>query len=282
MNTAVSLVAAFGGGVASFASPCVVPLIPAYLSLVGGLDVGLDSVSPVGAPVVARVAAGAGVERRTDGSPQSSTNETGNDRKTQRTQRGRARWRLGALTRDTALFVAGFATVFVILGASASAIGRAAIHHQALLTRISGILVVAMATFLLGSLVLRTPRLYREWRLQGRLSRVGPLAAPLAGAAFAFGWTPCVGPILASVLALSADQSHVAQGVVLLAAYSLGIGVPFLLVAALFDHMSAPLLWLRRHGAVVTVVSSCALGALGILLVLDRLAWITSLFQQVV
>ncbi|MGC8628228.1 MAG: cytochrome c biogenesis CcdA family protein [Acidimicrobiales bacterium] len=234
--TGVSVVAAFAGGVASFSSPCVLPLVPAYLSIIAGLDV---------------------------------------------TRRSTSQRPLWAITRDTALFVAGFGTVFVLLGLSASALGRAVVHHQGTLIRVSGVLVVAMAIFLFASLFVQAPALYREWRLHPRVARLGPFAAPLAGAAFAFGWTPCVGPILASVLALSADQSHLAQGALLLAIYSLGLGAPFLAVAMFFDRARAPLAWLRRRGNIVTVVSATLLACMGVLLITDRLASITTFFERV-
>ncbi len=241
--TGVSLVAAFAGGVASFASPCVLPLVPAYLAIVGGLDVALPA-DATGSTVVA------------------------------------TRRRLGRLTRDTVLFIVGFGTVFVVLGLSASAIGRAVIHQQGLLTRLAGVLIEAMALFLAGTVVLRTPSLYREWRPHPQLARLGPFAAPVAGAAFAFGWTPCVGPILASVLALSAQQGHTGSAAILLSVYSLGLGAPFLAVAVFFDRLQRPMTWLKRHGSAVTIVSAVVLGILGILLVLDRLAWVTTLAQH--
>ena len=261
----VSLVAAFAGGVASFSSPCVLPLVPAYLSIVGGLD-------------VTRRAEGAHDDGRLS-LPESALSGDAPAAVIRR-RAGRVR-ALGAVTRDTALFVAGFGSVFMLLGLSASALGRAVVHQQGMLTRISGVVVVAMALFLLGTLVVQRPGLYREWRIHPRLARLGPFAAPVAGAAFAFGWTPCVGPILASVLALSAQQGHVASGALLLAVYSLGLGAPFLAVAVLFDRLAAPLAWLRRHGTAVTATSAAALGAMGVLLVLDRLAWVTTLVQRV-
>ncbi len=243
--TGISLVTAFAGGVASFASPCVLPLVPAYLAIVGGLDVALPA-NTGGATMVA-------THRR----------------------------HLGRLTRDTLLFVVGFGAVFVVLGLSASAIGRAVIQQQALLTRLAGVLIEAMALFLAGTVVLRTPSMYREWRPHPQLARLGPFAAPVAGAAFAFGWTPCVGPILASVLALSAQQGHTGSAAILLSVYSLGLGAPFLAVAVFFDRLQRPMTWLKRHGSAVTIVSATVLGMLGILLVLDRLAWVTTLFQRI-
>jgi cytochrome c-type biogenesis protein len=246
-TSSVNVVAAFAGGVASFSSPCVLPLVPAYLSLVGGLDV-----------------TGPRLEAE-QGEHQSNL--------------ATARRGLGAVTRDTALFVLGFGVVFVLLGLSASALGRAVLHQHGLLTRISGVVIVAMALFLLATLFLDSPGLYREWRPHPHLSRLGLIAAPVAGAAFAFGWTPCVGPILASVLALSASQGHIAEGALLLSVYSLGLGAPFLAVAVLFERTRRPLGWLRRHGRAVTAVSASGLAGMGLLLVLDRLAWVTTLLQ---
>ncbi len=240
--TTVSLVAAFAGGVASFASPCVLPLVPAYLAIIGGLDARPVSANGPVAAVTGR--------------------------------------RFGALARDTVLFVLGFGFVFVVLGLSASAVGRAVIHQQAVLTRVSGIVIVAMALFLAGTVLLTTPSLYREWRAHPQLARLGPFAAPLAGAAFAFGWTPCVGPILASVLALSTQQGHTAAAIVLLSVYSLGLGAPFIAVALFVERLQRPMGWLKRHGTGVTLVSAFALAALGFLLILDRLAWITTLAQH--
>ncbi len=194
--------------------------------------------------------------------------------------RAKPRRLAGAVTRDTVLFVLGFGAVFVLLGLSASALGRAVVHHQGTLTRLSGVVVVGMALFLAGTLFFRSPSYYREWRPHPRLARLGPFAAPVAGAAFAFGWTPCVGPVLASVLALSSAQGHVAGGALLLSVYSLGIGTPFIAVALFFDKLSGPLAWMRRHGTAVTAVSAAGLGVLGVLLVLDRLAWVTTQVQR--
>lgn len=231
----VSIFAALFGGLASFASPCVLPLVPAYLAIVGGLDVGVTE-----------------------------------------TKR-----KVGAMTRDTLLFIGGFTVVFVILGLSASVVGRAVVHQEALLTKTSGFLIEAMALFMLGTVVLREPSLSREFKVHPVLEKFGPFAAPVAGAAFGFGWTPCVGPILATVLALSAQQGHTWSAGVLLVIYSLGLGLPFLAVSLFFEHLKRPMNWLKRHGTGVTVVSAVVLGGLGVLLILDRMAWITTLVQHV-
>ncbi len=231
----VSLIAAFVAGVASFASPCVLPLVPAYLSLVAGFDVTVGD-------------------------------------------REHRRFRLLA---DTLLFVAGFGAVFVVLGLSTSALGHAVLHQHLLLTRIAGVLVASMAVFLVLTLLAPTPGLLREFRTHPLISRFGPFAAPVAGAAFAFGWTPCVGPILASILAVAAQQGHTGDAAVLLVTYTAGLGLPFVVVAFALERVRGPLNWLKRHGTAVTLVSAAGLFGLGLLLILDRLAWIVSLAQRV-
>ena len=229
--------AAFAGGLVSFASPCVLPLVPAYLSVITGLEI-------------------SEIEQN----------------------RRRHLWRVA---RDTGLFVGGFAVVFIMLGLTATALGRALVHRQALITRISGLLVLAFALFIAGSLVLKSPVLYQERRFRPRLSRYGPLAVPVAGMAFGFGWTPCIGPVLGSVLAVASTQDRAVQGATLLAAYSLGLGVPFLVTGLAFGRMAGALRWVRRHYRAITLTSACALGFFGVLLTLNRLTWVTSLLQTV-
>jgi len=232
MATGVSYVVAFGGGVASFVSPCVLPVVPAYLSMITGLD--LTSAEP------------------------------------------RARRQLARIARDTALFVGGFGAVFVLIGLAATAVGSALIRNRLLLTRISGGFVLAMALFLAGSLVLRAPFLYRELRFHPSASRFGPFAAPLVGAAFGFGWYPCLGPVLASVTAIAVSQRGVGQGAVLLGIYSLGLGVPFLAVGLGLGRLVRALSFVRRHSRGITIASAILLAFFGVLLVLNRMTWVTT------
>ena len=232
----VGYLAAFAGGLVSFASPCVLPLVPAYLSIITGLEISEIEQGP--------------------------------------------RRHLGRVARDTGLFIAGFALVFIMLGLTATALGQALVRQQALLTRISGLLVLAFALFIAGSLVLKSPLLYQERRFHPRLSRYGPLAVPIAGMAFGFGWTPCIGPVLGSVLAIAATQARAVQGATLLAAYSLGLGVPFLVAGLAFGRMAGAFGWVKRHYAAITIASACALGFFGVLLTLNRLTWVTSQLQD--
>ena len=228
----VGYIAAFGGGLVSFASPCVLPLVPAYLSMVTGLD-------------VAEIQAGE--------------------------HRHQVR-----IARDTGLFVLGFGVVFVILGLGASAFGGAVFRNQLVLTRISGLLVVAMALFLVGSLFLKAPWLYREMRFHPSPSRLGVFAAPVAGVAFGFGWTPCIGPVLGSVLAVAGTSGRAGRGAMLLAIYSLGLGIPFLAVGLGLGRLGGAMKWVKRHTTAITAVSATVLGLLGLLLVFNQLTRVTS------
>ena len=136
------------------------------------------------------------------------------------------------------MFVAGFTVVFVLLGITATTIGSAVFRDKELLLRISGALVIAMALFLAGSLVLKRPGLVPRGRFHPNLERFGPFAAPVAGAAFGFGWQPCLGPILASVSAVAASTGSAGQGAALLGVYSLGLGIPFLVVGLALGRLS--------------------------------------------
>jgi cytochrome c-type biogenesis protein len=235
MTNTVSYVAAFGGGVASFVSPCVLPIVPGYLSVVTGLDL-TDAVQG-------------------------------------------SRHHLLRIARDTALFVAGFTVVFVLLGITATTIGSAVFRDKELLLRISGALVVAMALFLAGSLVLRRPGWYREARFHPNLERYGPFAAPVAGAAFGFGWQPCLGPILAAVSTVAMSSGSAGQGAALLAMYSLGLGVPFLVVGLALGRLSGMLRLIRRHSRPITILSAVVMGAFGVLLFTDKLTYLTSYLE---
>jgi len=230
------MIAAFGAGLISFLSPCVLPIVPGYLSLVTGLEVGdLES--------------------------------------NERAHLGRIAWLTG-------LFIAGFSTVFILLGLGATAIGDTLLQNQGILTRASGILVLSMALFVLGSLYLQAPWLYREARFHPEFARFGPFAAPVAGVAFGFGWTPCIGPVLTSVLAVAAADGRAGRGALLLALYSAGLGIPFLLTGLAFGRASRAIGLMKRHLRGVTFVSALSLALFGVLLAVDRLSWLTIQIQR--
>lgn len=222
---------AFGAGVLSFLSPCVLPIVPGYLSVVTGLDI---------------------------------TADTGDDD-------GRL-WRIG---RDTGVFVIGFSIVFIALGLISTGVGRFFLDNQVTLTRISGVLIVLFALFMIGSLFLQAPWLYQEKRFHPRLGRLG-LAAPLvAGLAFGFGWSPCVGPILGSILTIAAQQERVWAGGTLLAAYSAGLGLSFLVTGLAFGRVAGLFGFVKRHFTVIVAGSAVVLGLFGVVLALDELDWLT-------
>jgi cytochrome c-type biogenesis protein len=223
--------AAVGGGVVSFLSPCVLPLVPGYLSVVTGLDI--------------------------------ATLEDGASAHTRR------------IVGTTTLFIAGFGTVFVLLGLTASSIGQPLRTHQQTLTRVSGALMLAMALFLLGSMFLRAPWLYQEKRFHPALGRFGAAAPLVAGAAFGSGWSPCLGPILGSILGIAGTQQRVWAGGTLLAAYSVGLGLPFLVTGLALHRVSGALGWVKRHFALIVGGSALVLGAFGLLLMFNELSRLT-------
>jgi cytochrome c-type biogenesis protein len=176
--------------------------------------------------------------------------------------------------------VAGFSLVFIALGLSVTVLGATLLRNQVAITRVAGVVVIAMAVFMLTATVVQRGWLVREARPHPKLSRYGPWTAPVAGAAFAFGWTPCIGPVLGSVLAIAATQGGVARGGLLLAVYSAGLAVPFLLTGLAFHRMVGALAWTRRHSVAIVSASAVLLGAFGLLLALNQLTWLTLQLQS--
>jgi cytochrome c-type biogenesis protein len=236
-----SLFAAFGAGLISVLSPCVVPLLPAYLSLVSGVS----------------------VEELKEGDDGGQL---------------RARIRRGSLG-----FVAGFSAVFVLLGASASAIGGFLAGFRIELfgltigaVEIAGLVIAVMGLHLLG--VLRIPLLYRDTRFQVRSAPRGVLGTALVGAAFAFGWSPCVGPILGGILTVAGSEESVYRGMGLLAVYAAGLAVPFLLAGLSVEWFFRSLAGVRRHVRRIEQVSGVLLVALGVLVATNRLTALNGYF----
>jgi cytochrome c-type biogenesis protein len=190
---------------------------------------------------------------------------------------GGASGRKGAIA-NTLGFVAGFGAVFVALGLSASGLTRALVSNQTIITRLSGLVIIVMALFILGGVITNAGLFAREVRAHLVLTRFGVFAAPVAGAAFAFGWTPCVGPVLAAVLAMAARQ-HAASAAVLLVAYSAGLGMPFVVAGLMLERVKPVLRWLSRHGRAVSAASSGLLLVMGFLLLLGRMEWVTTVLH---
>jgi cytochrome c-type biogenesis protein len=226
----LGLLVAFGAGMLSFLSPCVLPLVPAYVSMVSGLS-------------AAEIEAG---ERRN----------------------------LAPLLIGVLGFIAGFTIVFTALGAAASGLGHVLLDHQRGFVIGAGVVIVILGVWLAG---VGTPRLLlRERRFHPRPSRLGVWAPPVMGMAFAFGWTPCIGPVLGGVLGLAATKSTLASGLVLLVAYSLGLGVPFLATGLAFGHLTEVMARVRRRLGVVNAVAGVSLVVFGVVLLSGNLHWMTS------
>ncbi|MDP2182744.1 MAG: cytochrome c biogenesis protein CcdA [Actinomycetota bacterium] len=239
MENSVGLAAAFAAGLVSFLSPCVLPLIPAYISFITGM----------------------------------SASELAKERAP-----------LRVVLAPSLLFVAGFSLVFVALGASASLLGAFLVAYRLLLVRIAGGALLVLGFFMLG--VIEVPWLYGEARFEmGKARAFGRGAALVMGMAFAFGWTPCVGPILGSILAVAGSSGSVGTGVLLLSAYSLGLGVPFVLVALLFGKLGGTLRWLGRHSLAINRVAGAVLIAVGVLMITGRLGvlsgWLSTVLPSV-
>ena len=235
MSGAVSFPLAFAAGLISFASPCVLPLLPAYLSFMTGMT-------------TAELAEG--------------------DRST-------ARVMVPAL-----LFVLGFSLVFVGLGASASLLGSVLMQYRGVLEKVAGVAVFAFGLLMLG--IIKVPWLYGEARLDMARSRsFGRGAAVVMGMAFAAGWTPCVGPILGTILGFAGSTGSVAYGALLLLTYSAGLAVPFLVVALLFGRVRPLLAWLSRHSLAVNRTAGVVLMIIGALIFFGRLSVLANYLARV-
>ena len=161
-------------------------------------------------------------------------------------------------------FVLGLSTVFLILGFTASALGTVFLSYQDTLITISGILVMGFGLHFLG--ILRIGFLEREARFEASSQNGSAFGAYVLGLAFAFGWTPCIGPQLASILTLAASEGSVARGTTLLGVYALGLGVPFLLVALFLSRLSATLTWLKRHMQIIERLMGLLLWTIGLMM----------------
>jgi len=233
----IGLITAFLAGVISFISPCVLPLVPGYISFVAG-----RSLDELDAP---------------------------------------ARFTRFTLFVQSAFFVLGFSTVFIALGASATALGRLLLTYKQEANLVGGMIVIVFGLFMTGII---NPRwLHLDLRLVHRIElRSGPVAAYVLGLAFAFGWTPCIGPILGAILTVSASTASIKAGIVLLSIYSLGLGVPFLLTAIFLERFLVHQPRLRRWGRPLHVAAGGVLILVGMAIATGYLTklsyWLLELF----
>jgi len=163
------------------------------------------------------------------------------------------------------LFVLGFSIVFVALGTSASVVGSFLSQYSSVLEKVAGGIIMLLGFFMLG--IIKVPWLYGEARFEmHKAKRFGGLAALVMGMAFAFGWSPCVGPVLGSILMLAANSAEAGRGALLLGVYSIGLGVPFVLVALLLGKVKPVLNWLNRHALMINRIAGVVLMTLGLLI----------------
>jgi cytochrome c-type biogenesis protein len=227
----VQLFVAFGAGIISFVSPCVLPLLPGYLSMMSGYS-------------AAQIESGDVSNRR--------------------------------MTRVILLFIMGFTIVFALLGAAATSLGSVLTSNLNAFTRLAGVIIIAFGLLMVAMAVSNRGFLAafnQDRRVDVRPSKLGKWAPPVMGAAFAFGWTPCIGPVLTVILATAGTQSRVLQGVLLLVAYSLGLGVPFLL-AGLGLHKVFGRLKPYLRG--INIASGLLLAGFGVLMVTGNVGAIST------
>lgn len=220
----VGLIAAFLAGLVSFLSPCVLPLVPGYLSAVSGVSVeDLDD----------------------------------------------AGWR--RVLVPSLFFVASFSAIFILLGLSATKLGSILSDNREMLDKIAATLIILMGVLFVASFFV--VKLNREWHIDALMSRAGKGGPVVAGAAFAFAWTPCIGPTLGAILSAASISGSAANGAFLLAVYSAGLAVPFLLTVLAFDRMTSAFAVVKRHYNLIVALGGIVLKAMGILI------WTGELFR---
>ncbi len=225
------MLAAFAAGMVSFLSPCVLPLVPGYLSAVSGVG------------------------------PQ--------DRESASLRR---------VLVPSMVFVATFSAVFVLLGVTATGVGRSLQTERATLEKISAAIIVTLGVVFVAARFV--PRLNREWHVEGLLERAGKGGPVLAGAAFAIAWTPCVGPTLGAILTASALTESAGRGAYLMAWYSAGLALPFLATAVFFDRATRAFAVVKRHYSAVLTAGGVVLIVMGVLIWTGDLIQINSEAQQ--
>ena len=235
--SAIALVTAFGAGIVSFLSPCVLPLVPGYVSYVAG------------------------------------------DRISQSHHATDSAWRLSALGLSFC-FVLGFSTVFIVLGAGATGLGQLLLRYKNEANIIGGVLVMTFGLFMMG--LLKLSWMQRDLRFHGQIKGARPVGAYLIGLAFAFGWTPCIGPVLGVILTLSAVTATVSSGVALLGVYSLGLGIPFVATAMFTDAFLAWRKPIARIGRPLQIGAGAVMVLMGLAMITGQIAqaalWLLNTF----
>jgi cytochrome c-type biogenesis protein len=221
----VSIFIAFSAGILSFVSPCVLPLVPSYITYITGVS----------------------FHELTEGESKS-----------------KLRW---VTIFHSLLFIIGFSTIFIIMGASASYIGQLLAQYQYWIMKVGGVLIIILGIHFTGLITL--PFLQMEKRLELRKKPLGYLGSFLVGIIFAAGWTPCIGPILSTILIYASTSKSYYTGILLLTIYSAGLGLPFFLSSLAFNSFLSTFEKIKRYMRVITLVSGLFLIAIGILMLTD-------------
>ncbi|MBI3189573.1 MAG: sulfite exporter TauE/SafE family protein [Ignavibacteriales bacterium] len=232
----VNFLTAFFFGLLSFISPCVLPIVPGYLSFISGLSFD-EMLSESSAKDVRK-----------------------------------------KLMMNSLMFVMGFSTVFILLGASASVVGKFLQSNLDIISKIAGGIIIIFGLHMIG--VFKIKFLQYEKRFQSNAKPLGLVGTFVVGLAFAFGWTPCIGPILASILAIAAQQESVGQGILLLTLYSAGLGIPFLLTALSISAFYKVFNKFKKHLHKVEIVGGVLLVVFGILIMTNSLTLLSALISE--
>jgi len=230
-----SIVTAFVAGILSFLSPCVLPLVPGYISIISGFS--LDQLKGS--------AASASLKR--------------------------------AVILSSVMFVIGFSITFVVVGATATAVGQFVLTRMPQLRMVAGIIMVVFGLHVLG--VFRINALYQDKRMHGVQTSSGLLGALVLGLVFALGWSPCLGPILSGVLGLASEQDTVVKGMFLLLVYSAGLGIPFLMTSFGINQFLSFYNRFKKHFRALEIVSGILILGVGILIFTDQMTRLNSYFQ---
>ena len=225
----VSVLIAFAAGILSFISPCVLPLVPSYVTYITGV----------------------------------SFNELTETRK-------RLKW---TTLLHSCLFIFGFSTIFILMGASASYLGQLLCKHQDWIMKIGGVLIILLGIHFILQIF---PFLQIEKRIELKRKPLGYLGSFLVGVVFAAGWTPCIGPILSAILIYASTAQHFTTGILLLGFYSLGLGIPFLLASLAFNLFLSTFERIRRYMRVIIFISGFFMIGIGILFLTDTFREITA------
>jgi len=230
----VTLISAFVAGVVSFISPCVLPLVPAYISFISGVSL---------------------EQLRGSGSDASRKN----------------------VMLTSLIFIAGFSTIFIMLGASATYAGQFILRNKILFNRIAGAIIIIFGLHVAGLFQIKFLNYEKRFNMNRKAG--GIFSTYLVGLAFAAGWTPCIGPILAAILVVASNQQSSGQGIALLASYSLGLGIPFFLTAIALNTFFNFFGWVKRHYRQIEYASAALLIVLGLMVMTNQFTRLASYFD---